>query len=232
MNNEITEKGLELIAGHLESRLGQFPQVEVETYLYTLPENYSMYDVQTLAERIAGRMGLVGYTPVIQLEHLPFDVGGMINLNDLKIVYIKIDKGRFNGHAYKPVELVATIAHEMAHKLLWSRGFKDTTQKIEFMTDACAVYAGFGYFLHQAAEMVVGQQNNGMMSYQQIRKVGYLERWQIDYLRSRFFDANLAVESAEEEESESKSGSKFGATEIGLVLILLALLLMGIIFLR
>ena len=106
MKNGITEKGLDLIAGHLESRAGQFPQVEVETYFYSLPVNYSMYDVQTLAERIAGRMGLVGYTPVIQLEHLPYDVGGQINLNDSKIVYIKIDKTRFEQHNYKPVELV------------------------------------------------------------------------------------------------------------------------------
>ena len=43
---------------------------------------------------------------------------------------------------------------------------------------------------------------------------------------------NIDTATAEEEESDSKSGSKFGATEIGLVLILLALLLVGIIFLR
>ena len=229
MKNEITEKGLELIAGHLESRVGEFPQVEAESYLYSLPENYSMYDVQTLAERIAGRMALVGYTPVIQLEHLPYDVGGLINLHDSKIVYIKIDKTRFEQHTYRPIELVAVIAHEMAHKLLWTRGFRDTSKKIEFMTDACAVYAGFGFYLYEAAEMVVGQHNNGTMSFKQLRKVGYLERWQIAYLRNRFFDANLVVEP---EAEQNQSGTKFGTTEIGLVLILLAALLLGVIFLR
>ena len=229
MKNSITEKGLDLIAGHLENRLGNFPQVEAETYLYSLPDNYSMYDVQTLAERIAGRMALAGYTPVIQLEHLPHDVGGLINLNDSKIVYIKIDKTRFEEHTYRPIELVAIIAHEMAHKLLWTRGFKDTSNKIEFMTDACAVYAGFGYFLYEAAEMVVGHHNNGTMSYKQIRRVGYLERWQIAYLRNLFFDAHQIVESAEE---EPKSGSKFGAMEITLIVVIVAILLLAAIFMR
>lgn len=229
MKNGITEKGLDLIAGHLESRAGQFPQVEVETYFYSLPVNYSMYDVQTLAERIAGRMGLVGYTPVIQLEHLPYDVGGQINLNDSKIVYIKIDKTRFEQHNYKPVELVAVVAHEMAHKLLWTRGFKDTSKKIEYMTDACAVYAGFGFFLSEAAELVVGEHNNGMLSYKSVRKVGYLERWQIAYLRNRFFAANVIVD---QEEEVPQNGSKFGAVEITLIIVIIAIMLLAAIFAR
>ena len=146
-----------------------------------------------LAEKIAAHMVLVGYTPVIQLEHLPQNVAGQINLNDSRYVYIKLDKRRFECRDYDSVELVAIIAHEMSHKFLWIHGFKDTSQKIEYVTDACAVFAGFGDFLQQAAERTSRQYINGV-EHIVVHRLGYLERWQILYLRNMFFNLCIPYE--------------------------------------
>ncbi|MBQ2423487.1 MAG: hypothetical protein II262_01685 [Alistipes sp.] len=191
MNNNITEQGLDLIAGHLQSRIKglSFPQ-EVSKLYFSIPYRYSMYDIQTLAERIAALMVMVGYTPVVQLDNLPDNVAGQINLNDSKYVYIKIDKSRFERGDYDPVELVAIVAHEMAHKFLWIHGFRDTSAKIEYMTDACAVYVGFGEYLQQAAERRSHETVDGKQMVV-VHKLGYLLPWQIAYLRNRFFGLNL-----------------------------------------
>ena len=188
MDNNITERGLELIIGHLQNRIkGISFTEEVSRSYFSVPPTYSMYDIQTLAEKIAAHMALVGYTPVIQLDNLPNNVAGQINLNDSRYVYIKLDKRRFECRDYAPVELVAVIAHEMSHKFLWIHGFKDTSRKIEYMTDACAVYAGFGDFLQEAAERTSRQYINGV-EHVVVHRLGYLERWQILYLRNTFFN--------------------------------------------
>lgn len=192
MKNNITERGLDLIANHLVTRIkGLTFKEEVESFGYFLSPNYTMFQLQTLAERMAAYMVMIGYTPVIQLEELPDNVAGLVNLNDSKYVYIKIDKNRFQNREYLPVELVAIIAHELSHKFLWIHGFKDTSAKIEYMTDACAVYLGFGDYLYQASDMIVNNYSIDGSVKSVNRRLGYLEKWQIAYLRNKFFDLDI-----------------------------------------
>lgn len=217
MKNNITEHGLDLIANHLSTRIKglKFP-VEVSKIYYSLPQtnSYSMYDIQTLAERIAVHMVMVGYIPIIQLEDLPETVAGQINLNDSKYVYIKLDKQRFVEHKYAPVELVAIIAHELSHKFLWIHGFKDTSSKIEYVTDACAVYVGFGDYLYEASDRDVSEFLPDGTIRTVNHRLGYLEKWQVAYLRNKFFNMDLPYKYYKERAAsvsteESKSTTSY-----------------------
>ena len=228
MDNNITERGLELIIGHLQNRIkGISFTEEVSRSYFSVPPTYSMYDIQTLAEKIAAHMALVGYTPVIQLDNLPNNVAGQINLNDSRYVYIKLDKRRFECRDYAPVELVAVIAHEMSHKFLWIHGFKDTSRKIEYMTDACAVYVGFGEYLQRAAERMSREYVDGRERIV-VHKLGYLLPWQIAYLRNAFFGLDLpyamwekSIPVAAETESSKGLGWEMVALIVSIVLLLL-----------
>ena len=191
MENNITEHGLDLIAGHLQQRIkGLKFERELTPLECCLPQNYSIYDVQTLTERMAAYLVMVGYTPVIELVDLSENVAGQINLNDSNIVYIHLDKERFENHYYGNDEIVAILAHELSHKFLRIHGFYDTSMKIEYMTDACAIYVGFGEFLYKASNMETLQYSGGERV-RQIRKLGYLTTWQIAYLRNKFFGLDL-----------------------------------------
>ena len=227
MKNNITERGLDLIANHLVTRIkGLSFKKEVELYESYLSPNYTMFQIQTLAERMAAYMVMIGYTPVIQLEDLPENVAGQINLNDSKYVYIKIDKSRFESREYTPIELVAVIAHELSHKFLWIHGFKDTSAKIEYMTDACAIFLGFGEFLYQASDMVTAHYDTDGTIKRCCRKLGYLEKWQIAYLRNKFFGLDLPCVKvcnthADEDENESNRGVSWNTIALIIAIALL-----------
>ena len=232
MKNNITEHGLDLIANHLVTRIkGLSFKKEVELYESYLHQNYTMFQIQTLAERMAAYMVMIGYTPVIQLENLPENVAGQINLNDSKYVYIKIDKSRFENREYTPIELVAVIAHEMSHKFLWIHGFKDTSAKIEYMTDACAIFLGFGEFLYHASDMVTAQYDHDGTIKRTHRQLGYLEKWQIAYLRNKFFGLDLPCVKtvnpyAVEDQIESKKGMSWNTIALFIAVALLIIYLL------
>lgn len=83
----------------------------------------------------------------------------------------------------RPAEMVATMAHELAHHLLLSgSGDLDAADEIdhEYLTDLVMVFTGFGVF---AANCTVLDRSygDGTMSYFEISKSGYLSSIQFGY---------------------------------------------------
>lgn len=187
MKNNITTKGLNNIVSHLRNRIKGYEFKEISVDDIGLMKEYSLFHVQTAAERMMQHLAMIGYIPIIEFVDLPCGVAGRINLNDDKLVYISLDKKHFNAKYYTPAQLLAIIAHELCHKFLWVHGFKETSQKIEYLTDACAVYVGFGKLLIEGVE-VESHSYDGYSHMIHTQYLGYLEKWQIEYLRNVFYD--------------------------------------------
>lgn len=157
-----------------------------------LSKDYSLFQVQTTAEQMAKHMGMTSYTPVVELADLPEGSVGVTYLNDDKLVYILLDKKQFNTKYYPPVQLLTIIAHGLCHKFLLIHGFKETSQKIKYLIDACAVYVGFGEIMLKGVE-VRQISSSGLTIRTHTKSVGYLEKWQIAYLRNAFYDIPISL---------------------------------------
>ena len=192
MKNNITTKGLNNIVGHLRNRIKGYVFKEISVDDIGLMKEYSLFHVQTAAEKMMQHLAMIGYTPIIELIDLPDGIAGRTNLNDDKLVYISLDKKHFNTKYYTPAQLLTIIAHEKCHKFLWVHGFKETSQKIEYVTDACAVYVGFGNILMQGIE-VTKFSSSGLMVTTTTKYIGYLEKWQIAYLRNIFYNVPIPL---------------------------------------
>ena len=98
---------------------------------------------QVEAENMMNHVGLIGYTPVIKFEKLNAAAGN-INLNPSKTVNINLDES-VRGDYYA---IMATIAHEICHKLLYNSNFyyTDSLMKLEneVLADIATFYVGFG----------------------------------------------------------------------------------------
>lgn len=196
MENNITKKGLDLIAGHIIKRIGVkgFKFKEIDICDIVPVHQYNVEDIQKAAGQMCTIMHL-DCLPLIKLGELDAYTAGSINLNDNKIVYITLDRQKFFNRYYSWYEILAIVAHELSHKMLWIHGFKETSQKIEYVTDACAVFVGFGELLRYAAIRAVSSKTEKQQfvgyttttTTTNYRTLGYLKRWQIDYLRYKFF---------------------------------------------
>ncbi len=217
MKNNIQTKGLNNIVGHLRNRIRGYKFNEISLEDIGLNKDYSLFHVQTAAEQMARHMAFIGYTPIIELIDLPEGVAGQTNLNDDKLVYISLDKKHFNAKYYTPAQLLTIIAHELCHKFLWIHGFKETSQKIEYVTDACAVYVGFGKIMTEGVEFE-SHSYNGYSHIIHKQHIGYLEKWQIEYLRNVFYDIPIPLISP-----------KLRKAIIGIACILLSIILLAIL---
>lgn len=88
MKNNITTKGLNNIVGHLRNRIKGYVFKEIFVDDIGLMEEYSLFHLQTAAERMMQHLAMIGYTPIIELIDLPSGVAGRTHLNDDKLVYI------------------------------------------------------------------------------------------------------------------------------------------------
>lgn len=191
MKNQISHKGLDLIVSLLKKRISGYAFTELSVNDIGLRTDYSLYQVQTATEIMMRHLQMVDYTPVIQLCELPENVAGSCNLNDDKLTYIKLDKERFCSQYYHPSQLLTIIAHELCHKFLWIHGIKETSQKVEYITDACAVYVGFGSIIMSGIEIIDNVEFTSISVITKFRTVGYLEKWQIAYLRKKFYNVRI-----------------------------------------
>lgn len=191
MKNQISHKGLDLIASLFKNRISGYVFTELSINDIGLRTDYSLYQVQTATEIMMRHLQMVDYTPIIQLCKLPENVAGSCNLNDDKLTYIKLDKEHFYSRYYHPSQLLTIIAHELCHKFLWIHGIKETSQKIEYITDACAVYVGFGSIIMSGIEIIDNVEITGISVKTKYRTVGYLEKWQIAYLRKKFYNVYI-----------------------------------------
>lgn len=89
-------------------------------------------------------VGLIGYEPIIKYEKLDSGTAGHICLNNNpdRKVYITLS----NNPDVERDSLIATLAHEICHKLLFSHNcyFPLMTDYNEALTDLTTIYAGFG----------------------------------------------------------------------------------------
>lgn len=98
---------------------------------------------QQEAENMMNFVGLIGYTPVIKFENLD-DANGNINLNPAMTVVITLGESiRHDTNA-----IMATLAHEICHKLLYTSGLFYSGQlgnvENELLADLATFYVGFG----------------------------------------------------------------------------------------
>ena len=63
---------------------------------------------------------------------------------------------------------------------------------MEYVTDACAVYVGFGNILMQGIE-VTKFSSSGLTVTTTTKYIGYLEKWQIAYLRNIFYNVPIPL---------------------------------------
>ena len=87
-------------------------------------------------------VGLESCTPDCHFSKTSANTAGNINLNSEPVVRINISK----DFKENPKAVVATLAHEICHKLLYTYGiyFPSMTNVNEVYTDLCTIYIGFG----------------------------------------------------------------------------------------
>ena len=98
--------------------------------------------VQKEASRMLKFVGLKNYFPIITYEKHNDSVGGQVELDNSENVFIEINE-KFRGDSEK---VLAVIAHEICHKVLYVHNLYYPYLKIEneILTDLATVYVGFG----------------------------------------------------------------------------------------
>lgn len=120
---------------------------------YVKRDHYSFYEpsqtfdsnntisVQKEAAKMMEFAGLNGYISVITYVDIYGKVGGNIELNDDKEVFIEINK-QYKGNNDKTL---AVLAHEICHKVLFLKNLHGTDAlENEILTDLATIYIGFG----------------------------------------------------------------------------------------
>jgi hypothetical protein len=182
---------LDIILEQFENSIGEYKAIKQYTRDdFGFQKIYTIEQVQTAANEIVEYLSMDGYTPIINLCLLPDNVAGRTNLNDSYFINIDLDKEQFEKHTYTPTQVIAILVHEICHKFLWIHGFKETSDSIEYMTDACAIYVGFGKILYDACERTTYNFEN-MHHVIRFRTLGYLTKEQIAYLYSLTFQTSI-----------------------------------------
>lgn len=89
-------------------------------------------------------VGLIGYEPIIKYAKLDEGTGGHISLNNNPDRKVIITLSNATGVLWESE--LATLAHEICHKLLYANNcyFPDKGEYNETLTDIATIYAGFG----------------------------------------------------------------------------------------
>jgi hypothetical protein len=182
---------LDIFLEQFENRIGEYKAIKQYTRDdFGLQKIYTIEQVKTAANEIVEYLSMDGYIPIINLRLLPDNVAGRTNLNDSYFINMDLNKEQFEKHAYTPTQVIAILAHEICHKFLWIHGFKETSDNVEYMTDACAIYVGFGKILYDACERTTYNFEN-MHHVIRSRTLLYLRKKQIAYLYSLTFQTPI-----------------------------------------
>lgn len=130
----------------MENRLPhreKFKLYNTSLRFYLNNDNDLAQTCQSEAENMMNFVGLIGYTPVIKFDNLD-NANGNINLNPSMTVVINLDESvRHDNNA-----IMATLAHEICHKLLYTSGLYYSESFIkeenEVLADLATFYVGFG----------------------------------------------------------------------------------------
>lgn len=128
------------ILEHLE-RIDKYLHMSYKEFIIPFQGNCKMEDI---ALGMMLHVGLVGYEPIIKYEKLDEGTAGHICLNNNpdRKVYITLS----NGKDVQRDSQLATLAHEICHKLLYAHNcyFPLMGDYNETLTDIATIYVGFG----------------------------------------------------------------------------------------
>lgn len=134
-------------------------------------------DLTKAASVMLHHVGLYGYTPIIVHERLEENTAGYINMNLDMTFFITVDLNKF----YLTGQRLCILSHEICHKFMYVNQFRDTGLKNEYLTDACAIYVGFGEMMLKGCQTTnVSYRDNKEIT--RTTNIGYLEKWQLSYL--------------------------------------------------
>ena len=192
MENKLSKRGISQLSKTLLFRVGKhrFGKVNIKDFI--IDYNQLLFSLQYIANKICQHYGMAKYTPVITYQKLK-NAGGCVNLNKSKEIYIDIDTSQH----YDKWQYISIIAHEVAHKYLFIHDVYYEGLKNEFVTDAMAVYAGYGDIMRLGNLKVTKHTRNrdyrrnelGQMRptyvehFTKTHTLGYLLPWQIEFLQ-------------------------------------------------
>jgi len=143
--------------------------------------------IQTAGKKIAEFIGLHGFTFIVAVVKQKEKVGGHVELRyGEKVVFVEIsdDTSKFED------AVLATLAHEIAHKYLHINGISCGIGPIheyenEILTDIATVFLGLGKLMLNGCECKNVRQEyvpEGTRTVTEVLKSGYLDRSQLAFV--------------------------------------------------
>lgn len=164
----------------LESKLGdRWSHPILEPFKF---DSSDPIKVQGAGKIIAQHLGLPPFTFIISYAQQESNVGGHINLDYNKDIYIEID-GKYKNDCDI---VLAVLAHEICHKYLHINNIELFPKfENEMLTDAATVYTGLGKLsLNGIETKSVSSSKSGdtTTTTTTTRKVGYMDRQQLAFV--------------------------------------------------
>ena len=190
----------------LEKSLGSFARFDFYNPIDFNPSD--IISIQKLGKSMAEFVGLSNLTFIISIVPQEKNVGGHIDLSDTgNDVFIEISN---NVAEYKDAVL-ATLAHEISHKILSLNGIRISVgspqpfyeRENEVLTDITAVFSGFGKQMINGCECSISYEEPTIDGKRKITKsirTGYISREQFSFIylmicKMRKIDSKIYLES-------------------------------------
>jgi len=150
-------------------------------------DGYNSIEIQNAGKKISNFIGLSNLTFVITYTTQEKNVAGHIELNNNSDegVFIEIDE-KFKS---EPEIILAILAHEICHKLIYINGLSQFGHENEILTDIATIYMGLGKLSLNGCEIVNISTNTQWSGDERktttsttTQKVGYLSRSQFAFV--------------------------------------------------
>jgi len=172
----------------LESRLNN-------NWVYPILEPFKFdssnpIEVQNAGKKIAKHLGLPQFIFIISYAQQNPNIGGHINLDYSKDVFIEID----DKFKYDFEIVSAILAHEVCHKFLQINNLKLFPEfENEMLTDAATIYTGLGKLSLNGCEktnIYTSRMDNVSTTTTTTNKIGYMNRKQFAFVYRLFCEMN------------------------------------------
>lgn len=172
----------------LERSLGSFAKFDFYKPIEFNPSD--IVSIQKLGKSMAEFVGLSNLTFIIAIVPQKKNVGGHIDLSDTgNDVFIEIST---DVAKYKDA-ILATLAHEISHKILALNGIRISVgspepifeKENEVLTDITAVYSGFGKQMINGCECSISHEEptiDGSRKITESIKTGYISQEQFSFI--------------------------------------------------
>lgn len=135
--------------------------------------------VQKVARRIADHFGIITSTVVVTFRS-DLQAPGCVELSPSSEFFVDLRSDlRDFSH-----EMIATLAHEVAHIFLFRKGIKmESVFENEVLTDTAAVFLGCGAFILNGSSFTINRSGDTETS--SLRKLGYLSVDEFGYVLAK-----------------------------------------------